>query len=445
MLVPRKALVMAMMCVIQESTMRNLIGGDLDSVGAFQQRASQGWPASRNVAEDAQAFYEHLMNYLSAHPGAQYWAAVQAVQLSANGQLYAQWRTEAERTVATYGVLDGTVAAANSQFSTVSDTGDYEFYRGVPPTKKQTAWGKESSWDCITRLAQEVNWRAFFVSGKFYFISEDDLLKSSPIAVISEDTPGVEAIDGTYTEGTKSATCTVTCRASKWAAPPGSVVQLKDMGPWNGRWLVNDISRSVFDTRTTITLKKKQPRLPEPSGSNLPGSTSATWTGAPAAIDTGSNQQFKTPGGEVQPVPFGHNTHVIQGEHQTVGLAGYPAIDFGGDAGAPIVAVESGKIFKLSGHDPTQGPSDPMLGVHGPFGWSVYLQGQSGAKYYYTHMGTRSVTEGSTVTAGEQIGTIGDYAKWGGANHTHVGVNTDGTKNGHPDCNDLANAPLVRA
>jgi murein DD-endopeptidase MepM/ murein hydrolase activator NlpD len=443
MLVPRKALVMAMMCVIQESTVQNLLGGDRDSVGLFQQRRSQGWPATRIVATDAAEFFRRLMSYLGSHPNAQYWEAVQGVQISANGHLYAQWRTEAERIVSGYGVLDGTAADANAQYNDIgADTGDYEFYRGQPPTRKRAAWGRENSWDCLKRLAGEVNWRAFFVSGTFYWISEDRLLKSKPIAVIDEDTPGIISINGNYTVGAKSASLTVQCFMSKWAAPPGSVIQIKNTGPWNGRWLVSTVRRSAFSRQGEIVLKKKSPRLPEPGGSNLAGtgsSASGTWTGTDVAPAKG--KQFRTPGGFVQPVPAGHNTHIVQGVHPTANLAGFPACDFGADAGAPIIAVESGTIYKISGHDPSTGPSDPLMGVHGPFGWSCYLQGDSGSRYYYTHMGNRTVAVQQNVRAGEQIGTVGDYARWGGTNHVHVGVN-EGEKG--PSVEDLMNAPLVR-
>jgi hypothetical protein len=55
---PRKLLVMAMMGAIDESSLINLKGGDLDSVGLWQQRRSQGWPATRNIEKDTNAFLD---------------------------------------------------------------------------------------------------------------------------------------------------------------------------------------------------------------------------------------------------------------------------------------------------------------------------------------------------------------------------------------------------
>lgn len=276
--VVRKCLVMSMMCVIQESTLYNLRGGDLDSVGLFQQRASQGWPATRNIPVDATAFFNAIKEEVQKHPTEQYYAAIQAVQRSAFPTAYAQWRTEAERIVTAYGYVSGSVADVNTQWSDSKSSAqnDYEFYRGVPPTTTKAQWGKESSWDCIQRLAQEVQWRAFFVSGTFYYISEDDLMGSQPIAFLDESSAGVISIDGDYAEGTKTASVQLVCRASRWVAPPGTVIQLQNMGPWNGRWLVNDITRSMFDPEATIQLKKAQPRLPEPAASNINNTSSKT-------------------------------------------------------------------------------------------------------------------------------------------------------------------------
>jgi hypothetical protein len=458
----RPILVMAIMCCIQESTMYNLLPAtdpntafQADSVGLFQQRKSQGWPATRDIPTDATEFYKRIAKRRQAYPNEEYTDSIQAVQISGSPKAYAQWRNQAERIVTSYGVVDATYQANSQWQDTVAGSGDYEFYRGKPPSSRTSSWGKENSWDCIQRLAGEVGWRAYFVAGRFFFLADDSLLQSEPIATIDEDSEGVISIDGDYDEGKKTASLNVACRANLWAAPPGSVIQIQNMGPWNGRFLVNDIRRTIGDPTATITLKKKQPRLPEPAGSNLAqNQQSGTWTGTPPPSDT--SQQFKVPGNLVQPVPKGYNPSIVQGIHSTAGLSGesygyFPGVwpsrdaaDFGGDAGAPVLAVENGTIAYLSGHNPALGPSDPIMGVHGPFGWSVYLKADSGSTYYYTHLGTRkALAKGMTVRAGQVIGTIGDYAKWGGVNHTHVGVNP-GPK-GHPDISDLMAAQIASA
>jgi len=111
------------------------------------------------------------------------------------------------------------------------------------------------------------------------------------------------------------------------------------------------------------------------------------------------------------------------GEHDTAGLAGFPAHDYFADAGSEAVAPITGKVVKLSGHDPSIGPTE---GPHGPFGLSVYIQGDDGRLYYMTHMGSRDVQVGQKVKAGQPIGTVGDYAKYGTPSHIHMGVSAPG-------------------
>lgn len=110
----------------------------------------------------------------------------------------------------------------------------------------------------------------------------------------------------------------------------------------------------------------------------------------------------------------------IGAEHPTMGLDGYPAYDYFAPSGSAVVAPVSGRVVRLSGHDPRLGPSQ---GPHGPLGWSVYIQAADGSTYYLTHMGSRNVEEGETLHAGQIIGTVADYARYGTPSHIHMGVN----------------------
>jgi murein DD-endopeptidase MepM/ murein hydrolase activator NlpD len=138
----------------------------------------------------------------------------------------------------------------------------------------------------------------------------------------------------------------------------------------------------------------------------------------------------------VQPIPAGYPCTLIGGEHPTEGLPGFPAYDFGAPAGTPVVACEAGVIASWTGHDPALGPVE---GVHGPFGWSVYLRGASGAQYYYTHLEARFGSVGMSVPAAFRLGLIGDYAAWHGVNHVHLGVCPPAS--GHPSINDVIHSP----
>lgn len=89
---PPRAVTIAIAVAMQESKMRNISYGDMDSVGMFQQRPSQGWGTREQLQDPiyaANAFYEHLArvpNYLNL-PITE---AGQAVQRSAYPEAYAQ-------------------------------------------------------------------------------------------------------------------------------------------------------------------------------------------------------------------------------------------------------------------------------------------------------------------------------------------------------------------
>ena len=118
------------------------------------------------------------------------------------------------------------------------------------------------------------------------------------------------------------------------------------------------------------------------------------------------------------PIPGNFQTGV-GGEHPTAGLPGFPAHDYFAKPGSPVVAPISGKVVKLSGHDPRLGAVE---GAGGPLGWSVYIQGRNGRTYYLTHMGSRDVNVGQTLRAGQLIGTVANYDKFGRPSHIHMGV-----------------------
>jgi cell wall-associated NlpC family hydrolase len=88
---PKRAAVIAMSTGIVESRLENLGHGDLDSLGVFQQRPSQGWgpPAQiLNPRTSADAFYDRLVqvpNWPRLAPG----VAADLVQSSAHPERYA--------------------------------------------------------------------------------------------------------------------------------------------------------------------------------------------------------------------------------------------------------------------------------------------------------------------------------------------------------------------
>lgn len=114
---PVRAVHVALTTALQESKLRNLSGGDRDSVGLFQQRPSQGWGQPEQLMDArfaATAFYTALVKI----PG---WEvmdvgdAAQAVQRSAYPDAYARWSGTADTLArALAGEADGAVACTLS-------------------------------------------------------------------------------------------------------------------------------------------------------------------------------------------------------------------------------------------------------------------------------------------------------------------------------------------
>lgn len=95
--VPPWGWVVAVATAMQESRLRNLTGGDADSIGVLQQRPSAGWGTAAQLsspAYQASRFYDALLKvpHWQHLPVEQ---ASQAVQRSAYPRAYAKWTTPA--------------------------------------------------------------------------------------------------------------------------------------------------------------------------------------------------------------------------------------------------------------------------------------------------------------------------------------------------------------
>lgn len=109
----------------------------------------------------------------------------------------------------------------------------------------------------------------------------------------------------------------------------------------------------------------------------------------------------------------------VGSQHETSGLDGYPAHDWFAPAGSPVVSPADGIVTKLSGHNPSSGPT----AQHGPFGWSLYIRDTStGVTYYLTHLLTRTSRLHDRVTRGQLLGTVAPWHLYGLPDHVHMGV-----------------------
>jgi hypothetical protein len=288
-----RAMLALMEAVIVESNVQNLPGGDADSRGILQVRDSTAGPMGINNRDVEQCCNAFLTRGFTGRGGAITLAAkypswtsgqiAQGVQGSAYPTRYDQAHAEAQAFIGSYtgGAPGGTLDA--TQIKKLP----FQFQRGG------TDGTKEDSWTCLQRLASEVQWACFMSDGTCYFVSEATLLKQKPRATLSEFDTGVDSIDFDVDNGKATSDATVTARVTRHGLPPGSVVVLEGVGPANGRWLVSDLTRGIFDAAATVTLKRATQPLPEPAAETTTvTTTSAGGASAFDALDAGT-------GGEV--------------------------------------------------------------------------------------------------------------------------------------------------
>jgi len=397
---------------------------DPGSAGVFQQRPDSGWGTFaqvQNVVYATTKFLQSCVAADNANPNLSYNDLCQTVQGSGFPNAYGQWRPEAENWVSAYlltppenrpkipdlvagitAAVDPAIGAPSGHPSPTKGMDGF-FYRGIPGEDNKD-WGKEDSWTCIHRLADEVNWRAFFKGGVFWYIDDFHLFEQKPIMNITESSKGIDSISFDYDRGKKLGLVTIKCRVGRWIAQPGDVIQIQNCGPINGKWLVNEYERSLFDLTATIVVKKPLPRLPEPKDEGV-GAPPSTTTPIPP-----------TPGGGTQPQPPVVSTtsivlppHIdakdVSRMHCTDGLSGYPAVDFTlnadgetvegtGGLGLSVMMGEGGFVRDV--HDK---PFIPGFG-----GRTFYFRGDSGGEYYITHLDFSSPIKAGRLEAGVIFG-----------------------------------------
>jgi hypothetical protein len=122
---PERAATIALATALQESKLRNLDGGDRDSLGLFQQRPSQGWGTPEQLQNPRYAageFYTHLLK-VGNWQKMRLTDAAQAVQRSGHPELYQQWEDEARAMSAAF--LGAEVGAVTCQLrEQIEQTGD---------------------------------------------------------------------------------------------------------------------------------------------------------------------------------------------------------------------------------------------------------------------------------------------------------------------------------
>jgi cell wall-associated NlpC family hydrolase len=168
-------------------------------------------------------------------------------------------------------------------------------FAGIQQVKDDTGdsmWGttdepNEDAWTCLTRLANDVEWRCFS-NGQAIVIGPDPWLLTLPMgATFQEHVGGCDDIDFDWDINQAQATATVYCNTALLTFPPGVPATLKNMGVANGIWLTSDISRSLFQPDAQVGVVQPQPFLTEEQYAAAADGTSDTDVNpTPTASDT---------------------------------------------------------------------------------------------------------------------------------------------------------------
>ena len=390
----RRGLIGAVMCVTVESEAKNLDGGDRDSVGAFQQRPSQGWPASRNVRKDAKAFYKAFLPLVKANPSGDLGLQVAQVQRpreDLRGE-YGRWKAEATATVdAWLGEEGGGVESGGSY------TKRYEYRRGEPGKKEDT-------WTAAGRLVDEVRFRRFMRRGVLWVVSESYLSKRPVRVSWSRRSAGVQLITYEADMGKQVTKATVTAFASATLLLPGDGVQLKDLSrAANGRYLVASVKRSPSSPLITYELKRATVPLPEPASETVERQSDGTTT-TTGGGSTGDYQWPTTP----HPVTsrFGPRSRPTAGASSV-----HDGIDIGVPTGTEVRATDGGKVTKA--------------GSNGGYGLYVEIDHGGGTISFYGHLSKIGVRVGQRVSQGDTIARSGNTGTSTGP-HLHFGMRVRG-------------------
>lgn len=153
--------------------------------------------------------------------------------------------------------------------------------------------GDENSWELLGSLAEEVKLRRFSTGQALIFGSDEWLLERGKPVRMSENTGAVGNIDFDLDTGKRASTARVDVDAATWALPPGTAVVLgEDMGPAEGKWLVQEFRRPLTSTRAAVTLTRGRHALKEPKRApqgeagvpdHIPGLTGSGDTGGSSA------------------------------------------------------------------------------------------------------------------------------------------------------------------
>lgn len=205
---------------------------------------------------------------------------------------YQKWGEEADKLIDAWrGASSGGLSSSDA----AQGSAKFEFTRGA--VHKGDA--KEDSWVALQRLASDVRWRCF-IDGRnvLYFVSDEQLMRSRPLYLVDRQTQAVKNVTFDMEVGRrtviykgrrqrKPSEAIMRVRMGRWAAPPGSIVELADYGLADGRWIVDSMSRGIFDSEAEVHLRQPQKALPEPAATRTSGGDPGSDSSASSASRPG--------------------------------------------------------------------------------------------------------------------------------------------------------------
>jgi hypothetical protein len=249
--------------------------------------------------------------YFHGHPDAEPHQIAQEAQQSGAGEAtqgaanYGPWTAEARAWLEAF---EGGEFSAEGASRTVTEPYKFEVCTPGADGKKQD----KNWWGGIKREAKAVNWRAFFVAGRFFYIDEFELFRGMVRWAIDRDTPGVQKVKGSWRANHPATDITIEAFASHWKVPPGAVTTLGGYGPFSvgfgdaplkkgqvgissnrkaatgegrARYLVETIDAPLRDSDVsglklvTVKLRKPTAPLPEPAAKTKTLSTKSGGVG----------------------------------------------------------------------------------------------------------------------------------------------------------------------
>jgi hypothetical protein len=251
----RRVMIGEVMAATQESRMgEEPVNGN--HLGPFHQDPGWGSAAARRDPERASdAFldaWKRIHGSVKHAPG-DLAAAIEAVQRSGQGSLYAQWEDEATDTVDRWRGGDHDSGGGRTVVE------PFEFTRGEKDGQR------ESSWDALARWASDVNWRRWAQANTLFYVSDDELRAAAPALEVHGDEPWLLAPPGgSWSPDRPNSETTMRVLAERWGVMIGASVLVATGTPARGRYIVTATDGYMVSPELTVTLRRPSTKKPEP-------------------------------------------------------------------------------------------------------------------------------------------------------------------------------------